>query len=40
MGCATSTEARRDMVWTGVDAPARRSFSLPFVGCQRLRLRV
>ena len=40
MGCATSTEARRDMVWVGADARTRRSFSLPSVDRQRLRLRV
>jgi len=39
MGCATSTEARRDMVWVGADARTRRSFSLPSVDRQRLRLR-
>ncbi|XP_004976994.1 uncharacterized protein At3g28850 [Setaria italica] len=37
MGCATSTEARRDMVWVGADPRARRSFSLPSVDRQRLR---
>ncbi|CAN6277104.1 unnamed protein product [Urochloa humidicola] len=40
MGCATSTEARRDMIWVGADDPrARRSFSLPSVDRQRLRSR-
>ncbi|KAF8651329.1 hypothetical protein HU200_063585 [Digitaria exilis] len=41
MGCATSTEARRDMVWVGADDPrmTRRSFSLPSVDRQRLRSR-
>ncbi|CAN6229758.1 unnamed protein product [Urochloa humidicola] len=40
MGCATSAEARRDMVWVGADDPrARRSFSLPSVDRQRLRSR-
>ncbi|PWZ39802.1 Uncharacterized protein Zm00014a_025721 [Zea mays] len=39
MGCATSTEARRDMVRTGAGAPPRRSFSLPSVDRQRLRLK-
>jgi len=39
MGCATSTEARRDMVWVGANAHARQSFSLPSVDRQRLRLR-
>ncbi|XP_062224948.1 uncharacterized protein At3g28850-like [Phragmites australis] len=36
MGCATSTEARRDMIWVGADPRARRSFSLPSVDCQQL----
>ncbi|KAJ1273093.1 hypothetical protein BS78_06G253800 [Paspalum vaginatum] len=39
MGCTTSTEARRDMVWVGADPRARRSFSLPSVDRQRLRSR-
>ncbi|KAL6844041.1 hypothetical protein ACP4OV_025714 [Aristida adscensionis] len=39
MGCATSTEARRDMIWVDADARARRSFSLPSVNRQRLRSR-
>ena len=39
MGCATSTEARSDMVWVGADARTRRSFSLPSVDRHRLRLR-
>ncbi|XP_062186047.1 uncharacterized protein At3g28850-like [Phragmites australis] len=39
MGCATSTEARRDMVWVGADPRAHRSFSMPFVDRQRLRSR-
>lgn len=37
MGCATSAEARRDMVWVGGTPRARRSFSLPSVDRQRLR---
>ncbi|GJN26263.1 hypothetical protein PR202_gb14183 [Eleusine coracana subsp. coracana] len=38
MGCATSSEARRDMVWVGANTPrTRRSFSLPSVDRQRLR---
>ncbi|CAL5070331.1 unnamed protein product [Urochloa decumbens] len=40
MGCATSAEARRDMVWVGAGDPRpRRSFSLPSVDRQRLRSR-
>ncbi|CAD6261289.1 unnamed protein product [Miscanthus lutarioriparius] len=39
MWCATSTEARRDMVWVGADAHAWRSFLLPSIDHQRLRLR-
>ncbi|PUZ49159.1 hypothetical protein GQ55_7G303400 [Panicum hallii var. hallii] len=39
MGCATSVEARRDMVWVGAEPRARRSFSLPSVDRQRLRSR-
>jgi len=39
MGCVTSVEARRDMVWVGAEPRARRSFSLPSVDRQRLRSR-
>ncbi|KAL6651490.1 hypothetical protein ACP70R_010415 [Stipagrostis hirtigluma subsp. patula] len=39
MGCATSTEARRDMIWVDADPRARRSFSLPSVDRQLLRSR-
>ncbi|KAF0890797.1 hypothetical protein E2562_004282 [Oryza meyeriana var. granulata] len=37
MGCTTSTEARRDMVWPDAGQRATRSFSLPSVDRQRLR---
>ncbi|TVU16293.1 hypothetical protein EJB05_39849, partial [Eragrostis curvula] len=39
MGCATSAEARRDMVFVGAGPRARRSFSMPSVDRQRLRSR-